>query len=33
MKHYVENEFDFVPNSACKKTAVFENTKMADFKE
>ena len=33
MKQFEENEFEFTPNSACKKTAVFQNVKMADYKE
>ena len=33
MRQNEENEFEFTPNSACKKTAVFQNIKMADYKE
>ena len=32
-RSYEESEFEFMPNSACKKTAVFQNTKMADYRE
>lgn len=31
IKQYGESEFHFEPNSACKKTAVFQSTKMADY--
>lgn len=30
--NYADSELNFEPNSACKKTAVFQNTKMADYK-